>query len=59
MIRTRWLAWTAIRLAATAAGCWTVQQIIEREGYRADLTNVAILAAVLLVVVRLWMPGKD
>ena len=44
------------RLVATLAGCWTLQQVILREGYRCELSTLLIGAVVTIVVLRLWMP---
>jgi hypothetical protein len=53
------IGWWAIRLGTTVAGCLAIQRVLETEGRSSPLSDLLVVAAVTLVVVRLWTPGKD
>lgn len=49
-----------IRLLVTLAACLTLQHLIQAEGYRCELWTLAVGAACIIIVTRLWMPwSKD
>jgi hypothetical protein len=46
-----------IRLAVLVAACLTVQHLINEElGYRMEFQPMLIIALLMIVVVRIWMP---
>lgn len=53
---TRHLVQLGIRLAVTLASCFTLQQVIQQEGYRCELSTLLVGAALAIIVLRLWMP---
>jgi hypothetical protein len=60
----RWLLWHACkwftRTGVLLASCWTVQHLLhDRLGYRVDLQTMLVIAVVMIVTVRLWMPWKE
>lgn len=46
----------AVRLGFTLAGCVTLQRLIHEEGYRVELSTLLLASAVVVIVLRLWMP---
>ena len=52
----RHLFQTGIRLAVTFASCFTLQHLIQEEGYRCELWTLLVGAALAIVTLRLWMP---
>jgi hypothetical protein len=53
----RWIVWFTIRAVVTLACVWTVQNLIVREGYRAEFDTLLFSAIVTIIAVRMWMPS--
>jgi hypothetical protein len=52
--------WLIVRCGTTIVFCWTLQQLIRSEAhYYVDLHVFLIGAAMMIVVMRLWMPRTE
>lgn len=54
-----WLVWFLIRCAVTLGCVWTLQNIIHREGYRAEFGTLLLAAIVTIVCIRFWIPNNN
>lgn len=52
------IGWLTIRVLVTLACVWTIQNIIYRDGYHVEFKTLIVAAIVIIVGVRMWMPGK-
>lgn len=50
------ILWFAIRCIVTLAGVYSLQTIIQREGYRAEFSTLLLAAIVSIVIIRFWIP---
>jgi len=48
--------WFIVRIVVTLACVYTVNGVIQHEGYRVEFHNLLIVAVCLIVLMRFWMP---
>lgn len=56
-----WMAhragWFVIRIAVTLACAVTIHHLINKYGYKVDLSNVLLASVCAIIAIRMWMPS--